>query len=108
MPFPIDVKHSDAPIKLIASDILRLTKLNNDSGRLGESQSVMGGSLTRWSYATVTVRYAEEDDARTRPAQFISNLERGPRHSNMPPQDRNFSNLRCLAKKLAFPFVQFF
>jgi hypothetical protein len=43
VPLRIDVQHGDAPIELVASDILGLTKLNYNACRLGESQPVTVG-----------------------------------------------------------------
>jgi hypothetical protein len=40
VPLRIDVQHGEAPIELVASDILGLTKLNYNACRLGESQPV--------------------------------------------------------------------
>jgi hypothetical protein len=42
VPLRIDVQHGDAPIELVASDILGLTKLNYNACRLGEGQPVTG------------------------------------------------------------------
>jgi len=40
VPLRIDVQHGEAPIELVAQDILGLTKLNYNACRLGESQPV--------------------------------------------------------------------
>lgn len=40
VPLRIDVQHGEAPIDLVARDILGLTKLNYNACRLGESQPV--------------------------------------------------------------------
>jgi len=43
VPLRIDIQHGDAPIELVAADILGLTKLNYNACKLGDSQPVTVG-----------------------------------------------------------------